>query len=324
MDHRGSDDAYLLQKMKVNILLLNYNGKDLLAKNLPSFLEAQKESRHFCRLGVVDNRSSDGSVEFLKKGFPGVEVYPAAENRVLCSYNEVAGNVEDDILIFMNNDIKVDAGFVDPLVEPFLNDPSVFFVTPRCLGNDGQYEGNKTRAFVRFGLFGSTAIYPGYEKEVDQAGPTFQGGFGAFDRKKFLELGGYDDLFLPGRLEDADICFRAHKRGWVCLYEPKSAVYHEGGVSFHKVFGPNRTLTINSRNTFLFMWKNLSDRLLILSVIFWLPARLFWSLISGKKEVFLGFLEALPLRGEARKRRDALKRSGFFKSVPDRKIFAEV
>ncbi len=311
--------------LKVNILILNYNGEDLLKAYLPSFQRAVERSSFSCRLGVIDNQSRDNSVSYLKNNFPDVDIYLSKENKVLCSYNPVAAGLTDDILIFMNNDILVDEYFIDPLVAPFTEENDVFFVTPRCLSVDRKaYEGNKTRGRIRYGIFWSSALYKGHEKEIKKPGLTFAGGFGAFHRKKFLELGGYDDLYLPGRLEDTDICFRAYKRGWKSLYEPKSIVTHKGGVSFHKTFGVKKTLVINWRNTFLFMAKNLSDAGLIFEVIVFLPLRLLHSLLSFKPELFLGFMNSLPLMPAALRRRKQLKTEGFFKAVPDRKIFNEV
>ena len=313
-----------MKDIRVNIILLNYNGRDLLEKYLPSFEKAAAKSRHRCRLSVVDNESRDESLRFLRERFPSVEAYEAPKNRVLCSYNEYVGAIEDEIVILMNNDIAVDEGFVDPLVEPFLKDLNVFFVTPRCLSQKtGDYEGNKTRGYVRYGIYWSSSVYPGYEKEIDRPGPTLQGGFGAFDRKKLVELRGYDDLYLPGRLEDADLCFRAYKRGWACLYEPASIVYHEGGVSFHRKFGVKGTLVINARNTFLFMWKNIGDPRLWLEFFFWLPARLLYSLLSLKPELFLGFMKALPLLGKALARRRSSREAGPARFT-DREIFGRV
>lgn len=312
--------------MKAHILILNYNGEALLERNLASFTKAMAGSRHDCRLSVVDNASVDRSFEVFKKfQSDRVRWLPMAENKILCAYNDVAAGLDDDVLILMNNDIGVDEGFVDPLLEPFLKDKSIFFVTPKCLSVDKKhYEGNKTKASIRFGVYWSTAMYEGHESEINRPGPTIQGGFGAFDRKKFMELGGYDDLYLPGRLEDADICFRAYKRGWKCLYEPQSVVYHEGGVSFHRAFGVRKTLVINWRNTFLFMWKNFSDPVIFLKFLFWLPVRLGYSLVSGKSEFFWGFWAALPHLGEALKRKKVLKKQGWLSSVPDRIILNSV
>ena len=314
-----------MKTLRVHLLILNYNGADLLRRYLPSFQKAVARSRHACRLSVVDNASRDASAEVLRKEFPSVGLLASAENRVLCSYNEAVAGLSDEVVVLMNNDIEVEEGFIDPLVEPFLDGGEVFFVTPRCLSlTDGSYEGNKTRARIRYGLFWSSALYPGHEKEIAGPGATFQGGFGAFDRQKFLTLGGYDELYLPGRLEDADLCFRAQKRGWKCLYQPASVVYHEGGVSFARVFGPRKTLVINWRNTYLFMWKNLSDKIYLLKSFAWLPVRFLFSLLSGRPELFLGFCEALPRLGQALRRRRALAREGFFEGVPDREIFGRV
>ncbi len=310
-------------KRRVRILLLNYNGRELLERYLPSFLEAARASSHDCRVGVVDNCSSDGSAEYLRRHFLDVTVYTAASNRVLCSYNEAAAALEDDILILMNNDMRVEKDFVDPLVAPFLEGPDVFFVTPRCLSMaDGSYEGSRTRARMHFGVFWSSSRYPGHERDIDKPGLTFHAGFGAFDRRKFLELGGYDDLYLPGRLEDADLCFRAQKRGWKCLYRPDSVVRHEGGTSFHRRFGAYGTLVINWRNTFLFMWKNLEAGLIARSCV-WLPARLAYSLVTFRTELFAGFCRALPLLPQALSRRRALRLSApaGAPAVPDLEIF---
>ena len=309
-------------KPSAHILILNYNGRDLLGKYLPSFQESVRRSEYPCRLSVLDNCSTDDSVEILKKSFPDVGVIVARENKVLYSYNEAVAGLNEDIVILMNNDIRVEPEFVNELIKPFLNSKDVFFVTPKCLSlRDGSYEGSKTKATIRYGVFWSSAIYPGHEEQIESLGLTFQGGFGAFDRKKFLELDGYDDLYLPGRLEDADLCFRAYKKGWKCLYQPKSVVYHEGGVSFHRRFGASKTLVINWRNTFLFMLKNLNDTITLCQFIVWLPVRMVYSLLSGKPEFLIGFFQAIPLAPQAYRRRRALKKSPDWKRLSDRTIF---
>src|SRR3989338_4506451 len=158
-------NAYRLP-LKACILILNFNGAELLRKYLPSFQEAVKASKHDCRLAVIDNASSDASPDILKKEFPGIEVHALKTNRVLCAYNEVAAGLNDDVIILMNNDIRAERGFIDPILRPFLEAGDVFFTTPKVFGPSGNYEGNKTRGFVRFGVFGSTAMYEGYEKNI--------------------------------------------------------------------------------------------------------------------------------------------------------------
>jgi len=305
--------------MKVEIVILNYNGEELLPQCLPSIVEAGREASHETSVTVLDNESVDESAHYVRTNFPSVQWVPAKENRVLCSYNDYLKTSDADIVILLNNDIKVDPAFVDPLIAPFHESSDVFMVTSKCLSFDGsQYEGGKARFRVKFGIFWASCKYAGYEETIDQPGYTMSAGYGAFDREKFLELNGYDDLYLPGRLEDCDISFRAWKKGLVCRYEPASVVYHDGGVAFHKAFGVNGTLKMNHRNSFLFFWKNISDPFLMVQHIVYLPFRLLFALLRGQFEFVLGFFEALPRFPETRrKRKEVLE----LKSRSDQEVF---
>lgn len=249
---------------------------------------------------VLDNRSTDGSIEFLRKNFAEVNIYSARENRVFCSFNEAAESLDADILILLNNDIKVEEDFIDPLVETFRKHRDAFLVGPKCLMLDRKtYEGTKSKWWIEKGLFKSSSRYTGYERDIDTEGYTMQAGFGAYDKKKFLELGGYDDLYLPGIIEDADLCYRAWKKGYKGYYQPKSLIYHMGQASFKKAFGSRKIMELAHRNTFLFMWKNIQDLRIWVLHILWLPVRMVYSLLSGKIEFVAGFLKALPKIKEA-------------------------
>ncbi len=114
----------------INIIILNYNGKDLLAECLPSIVEASHVSKYSCKVTVIDNVSVDSSVEFMREEFPDVNIVEAKENLVLCSYNNVLGTIKDDLVILLNNDIKVRNDFVDPLIEPF-REEDVFLTSPK-------------------------------------------------------------------------------------------------------------------------------------------------------------------------------------------------
>ena len=299
----------------VNIIILNYNGRDLLAECLPSIIEASHVSKYSCKVTVIDNDSSDNSVEFVRANFSDVDIVEAKENLVLCSYNDVLKTIKDDIVILLNNDIKVRNNFVDPLVELFKN-KDVFMVCPKSYFFDGGYEGGKSYAFMRYGIFGTDHYFKEDCEQADEESYTFASGYGAFDREKFLELGGYDDLYLPGRLEDADLCFRAWKRGYKCYYQPESVVYHKGAESFKNRFGVNGTLVINFRNVFLFMWKNISSPLFLLEHIVLLFPRLIFACMRGQTEFVYGFLKAIPLLPRALKKRNIDNRL-----LKDRDIF---
>ena len=305
---------------RVHVLMLNYNGRTLLEECLPSLVAAVKKAKHPSRLTVIDNCSSDGSVAFLRETYPGVGLYESLQNRVLCTFNECVRALDEDVVILLNNDIKVDVDFIDPLVDVFDASPDAFLVSSRSYLFDGSYEGGKSLFFIKYGIFGSTCRFPGYEKFEKVPGITHQAGYGAFDRRRFLELGGYDDLYLPGRLEDADLCFRAWRKGFRSYYQPASIVYHKGGASFHARFGVSKTLVINFRNTFLFMWKNLSDRRILAQHVIFIVPRLLYDLLRGRPELAVGFVQALARLRSAFSRRAAAQ-VGVCKS--DRQIFED-
>src|SRR5207302_6553338 len=81
----------------------------------------------------------------------------------------------------------------------------------------------------------------------------------AFDRHKFLELGGFDALFEPFYLEDTDLGYLAWKRGWKVLYQPRSIVYHEHRGTIGKTFREDYIQAVLKKNFILFCWKNVHE-----------------------------------------------------------------
>lgn len=279
---------------KVCIAILNYNGQDLLPKCLPSIFEAAQKSSFPVRVSVLDNLSTDKGLDYVRQNFPDVEIWNSKENKVLCSYNDYLAGTDDDIAILLNNDIRVAPDFVDPLVRKFIEDPNCFLAAPRVMTFDGEaVEAARSRSGIRFGFFWCNARYPGYENEYMMPSETDSSGFGAFSRKKFLEVGGYDMRFFPGIMEDVDLCYHAKKKGFHLYYEPASLVYHMGQASFKKKFGSSGTSIIAQRNNFLFMWKNFKGIGLWASHLFFLPWRLLYAAIRGNTAMLIGFQEAL-------------------------------
>ena len=186
------------------------------------------------------------------------------------------------------------------MIERFEADPKTFLVAPRIHSFDGcEVEGVNTRARMKFGMFWSSSRYPGFEAHTMVPAGTYAAGFGAFSREKFLELGGYDRLFLPGILEDMDLCLRAQRAGYRLYYEPRSLVFHMGQASFKKAFSDLQRETLAYRNTFLFMWKNFHGARFWSTHLFFLPLRTIRMLLKGRWGFVIGFFEAL---GHLRKR----------------------
>ncbi len=282
--------------MKVNVIILNYNGKDLMKECLPSVVEAAQFSKHNCTVTVLDNKSSDDSTDFLKKNFSSVKIYEARQNKVYCSYNEIAKTIDDDIMIVLNNDIKIDKGYIDPLIEPFLHNEDLLFTAPKGYSFDGQrYEGDRSKAAIRWGIIEPQVTYKDYEKDINLPGHAFSAGVGAFDRKKIILLGGYDEIYLPGRYEDVDLCYRGWKRGWKGLYQPQSMQYHKGGASFKKEYDSQRVSKLVFRNSIIFMVKNVSDFYLLTKFYIFTALRTILYLIMGRFYMVGGFLSAIKM-----------------------------
>ena len=250
---------------------------------LPSIVCAAENSKYNCKVTVLDNCSQDDSVAYVRSNFPGVDLYVAKENRVLCSFNEYVEKCSEDIVVLLNNDMELDADFVDPLIEPFLHDTDVAFVAT---------EGDRSIAHIHYGIMSAAIDYLGHVTLNRKMGPSLSAGVAAFNRIKYLELGGYDELYLPGRYEDVDLCYRAWKRGWKGVYQPLSMKHHLGGASFDKAFDHHQTQTMVFRNAILFTIKNITDPALIFKFVAGIFLRLIVAPFTGKWFIWAGFFQS--------------------------------
>jgi GT2 family glycosyltransferase len=292
----------------VHVLVLNYNGRRLLAECLPSVVRAAEGSRHECEVVVIDNDSTDDSLPWLQKHFPAVRVV-RLPNRGLCSFNDVVAELEGPTAVLLNNDIKLKPDCLDPLIGPLATDPKCFMTAPLCRRtDDGAYEGFKTAVCWRWGLVQATALYPGHAPAIERSGLTASAGATlAVNCRKFVELGGFDPLYLPGRLEDLDFALRGYLAGYHARYVPGSVVYHRGMATFGAVYGDAGCQRLALRNTLLFQWKNLRHRRHRLRQWAALPVRLAYDMCRAPwqpREHRLMFsralLEALAKRKELR------------------------
>jgi GT2 family glycosyltransferase len=123
----------------------------------------------------------------------------------------------------------------------------------------------------------ATAIFDGHAGGIHTAGPTASAGAAmAVDRRKFVELGGFDPLYLPGRIEDLDFSLRGYLAGYHARYVPQAIAYHRGMATFGRAFGAAGCDHLALRNTLLFQWKNLRHPAGLLRQAAALPIRLAW------------------------------------------------
>jgi GT2 family glycosyltransferase/glycosyltransferase involved in cell wall biosynthesis len=276
------------------IIVLNWNGRELLAEALPSVLEAVKADGLPHEVIVVDNGSSDGSAEYVRLQFPAVKVLGLPENLGFAEgNNEGVKAAANDVVVLLNNDMVVDRGFLRPLLEGF--GPRTFAVSSQIFLQDRnarREETGKTTVAFRNGMieYAHLAV-EGTELErryypVAWAG----GGSSAFHRKRFLTLGGFSSLYSPAYVEDADLSYAAWRIGWDVLFAPESVVYHRHRATSKRRFTPAELQRLVQRNQWLFIWKNVASWRLLSAHCSFLP----WTCYRLARDHGIGIWRSLP------------------------------
>lgn len=275
------------KSLNVSIILPNWNGAAIMQKHLPAVLRASGDSEVI----VVDDCSTDNSLQILKKKFPTVKVIEKKQNSGFAgSVNMGVAVAKGDIVILLNTDVEPDRGFLAPLMKHFAN-PNIFAVG--CLEKNPEPSGTvlRGRAIARW----NRGFYIHAKGEVDKTTTAWvSGGSGAFRKELWDKLGGLDTLFNPFYWEDIDLSYRALKAGYTVLFEKDSAVwhYHQQGAIKTK-FQEVKVQRTVFRNQLLFTWKNLSDSQIWISHIFWLPIRILQDVLRGNTTMLLGCIDAL-------------------------------
>ncbi|MFC1707717.1 glycosyltransferase family 2 protein, partial [Planctomycetota bacterium] len=219
--------------VSVSLVIPNWNGEDLLRIYLPSVVVATEAYPGEAEIIVVDDGSTDDSVGLLRRSFPSVRLVRHKRNRGFgraCMTGARAAR--HPIVVLLNSDMCVEPHFLAPLMIPF-DDRSTFAASPLILDESGRMSGvTLSIPYLRRGKIRYRS-FPAATLVTDGAaapGPWYtlfpSGGACALDRRRFLDLGGFDDLFHPFYYEDTDLGFRAWRRGWTCRVVPASRVTH--------------------------------------------------------------------------------------------------
>lgn len=286
---------------KVTVIIPNYNGKNLLAKNLPKVIATCPRSE----IIVVDDASGDGSASFVKENFKRVKVIINHKNLGFAqAVNIGAKNAKGDYLLLLNTDVAPKEGFLNEALKHFKikrhpriqrhpgGDRGELFAVGLA---DQSHEDGKIITRGRGGAKFTKGFLSHFKAE-SKAGESLwvSGGSSLIDKNKFQDLRGFDLVYAPFYWEDIDLCYRARKLGYTCLFEPKAEVDHlhqEGAIKKH--YSDKFIKTISYRNQFIFVWKNISDYFLLFMHIIWLTYHLIKSLVSLDSSFFLGFLWAI-------------------------------
>ncbi len=241
-----------------SLVIPNWNGKDLLERFLPSW-EAAIAGHPGSEIVIVDNGSTDGSAAWIRANYPAVKLLALTENLGFGGGSNAGFRAaKNDIVVLLNSDMRVEPDFLAPLLAGF-TDEAVFAVSCQIFLGDKTKRREETGLTEGWWQDGGLRVSHREDPAIDRLFPCFYGGGGscAFDRRKFLELGGFDELLAPFYLEDTDLGFLAWKRGWKVLYQPASVVHHEHRGTIGKRFSIGYIQSVLQKNFLLFCWKNI-------------------------------------------------------------------
>lgn len=276
--------------MNISIIIPNYNGSELLKKNIPAVLKAIHEYRE-SEILIIDDASTDDSLEILESFKNEIRVIQNKTNMGFArSVNKAVRNATGAIIILLNSDVRPEVDFIKPLLAHFENH-KVFAVA--CL--DKSIENGKTVERGR-GIGKWSRGFFVHNAGVLDKKPTLwaSGGSSAFRKSIWEALGGFRTFYKPFYWEDIDLSYRAWKMGYEVDFEEKSIVIHEHeGGSIKKQFSPFFIKTIAYKNQFLFVWSNIRNSGYILDHLVWLPYHLIRSLMSTDFAFIFGLLKAL-------------------------------
>ena len=246
--------------MKIAVVILNWNGKQLLEQFIPSVLEYSPGADIY----VADNASTDDSVNFLRTSFPEIRIIQNRENGGFAKgYYEALAQVNADLFCLLNSDIEVTPGWLEPFRDIFTDNPEVAIAQPKILDYKNkeyfEYAGAAGGYIDMLGYpFCRGRVFQHLEKDKGQYDDTREifwatGACMFIRRQVFESLGGFDEDYFAHQ-EEIDLCWRAKNAGHRILYAGQSHVYHVGGATLNNM-NPKKTF-LNFRNSLFSLTKN--------------------------------------------------------------------
>ncbi|RLJ69121.1 hypothetical protein CLV86_0515 [Lacinutrix venerupis] len=256
--------------MNIAVVILNWNGKALLQKFLPSIITHSKEANIY----VADNASTDDSIVFIKNEYPQIKIIKNKENGGYAKgYNEALKYLTEDIFCLVNSDIEVTENWLTPILKTFNTEENTAIIQPKILDYKNkayfEYAGAAGGFIDKYGYpFCRGRIFNTIEKDQKQYNNNtnifWASGACFFIRKNtFNALNGFDESFFA-HMEEIDLCWRAYNLGYTIKYVAQSKVYHVGGATLNAI-NPKKTY-LNFRNSLATLTKNASGNILFLII----------------------------------------------------------
>lgn len=284
--------------MNVSVVIPNFNGSQLLEKNLSSMIAAlEAYTDGSTEIIISDDGSKDDSVTFLTayiRRHTGKVSMSLVDNKVNRGFsvavNAGVKKASGDIIVLLNTDVRPHRDFLKPLVARF-SDKKVFAVG--CM-DESIEEGDVVLRGRGVGKWERGFLHHSAGALDTESTLWVSGGSAAFRKSLWEKLGGMNELYTPFYWEDIDLSYRAVKCGYKVLFEKKSVVVHEhskGAIKTH--FKPYNVLKTVYRNQFTFIWVNITDANLFFAHIVWMPYHILKALQRKDKAFLTGFVWAL-------------------------------
>jgi GT2 family glycosyltransferase len=264
----------------VGIGILNWNGRKFLEQFLP-FLKDLSYSNY--TVYVIDNASSDDSLEFVRNAHPWVKIIKTGANLGFAGgYNFAFEIMEEPYLLMLNSDVEVTPAFMEPMVELMEGDKQIACVQSKILSwhNKDQFEhGGACGGMID--ILGYTfcrgRIFDTVEKDENQYSTDevfWSGGACSLVRRSaYMEVKGMYEYFFM-HFEEIDLCWKFHSAGYKVYCCNESVVYHVGGGSL-SYQSPRKTY-YNFRNNLIMCVRNAP----VSFKMWWLPVRMLSDLVS--------------------------------------------
>ncbi len=251
---------------KTAVVILNWNGKAMLERFLPSVTANSMSDR--VEVIVADNASTDASVQYMRESWPNVRLIVLDRNYGFAEgYDRALEQVEAEYYVLLNSDVEVTPGWVDVLNGFMDANPDVAACQPKLLDYKDkaffEYAGGAGGFMDSYGyMFCRGRVFDTIEKDngqYDSVSDLFwaTGACLMVRSADFWSAGGLDRDFFAHQ-EEIDLCWRLRSRGRRIVCVPSSVVYHVGGATLNKS-NPFKTF-LNFRNNLLMLYKNLPER----------------------------------------------------------------
>ena len=250
----------------ISVILPNFNGRGLLEKNIPSLFEALGDIDN--EIIVIDDYSSDDSVQFLKETYPVIKVIRNEINlgfSATCNKGIKAAKL--NLLCVVNTDVTFTPDYFTNMIREF-DDTSLFAVKGDIVNYDKSFDDviniDRTttlyykRGFLRFDTrtpITNRTVMTKKNSQFVALGCCF-----VCNREMMLQLKGFDEIYSPFYWEDSDLAQRALESDFKLLYLPESKVFHQASSTISNYRSNTQRRLVSNRNKFLFSWQHLDSK----------------------------------------------------------------